>query len=95
MHGPQCPIRLSRRGAGGGDRMPHQLILFSLLLEWIARVFWTLDILLSFFTGTFVSGNLELRPSRIFFSYVRTLQIDIQEMKREMKSILLTMNAPC
>lgn len=46
---------------------------FTLVVNWSARLFWTLDILVSFLTG-FVSsqGVVELRPAKVARQYIRT-----------------------
>jgi len=42
------------------------------VLEWIATIFWTIDVLLSFRTGFFVGSSIEMRPKRIAIHYAKT-----------------------
>lgn len=44
----------------------------SLGMEWVARVFWTGDMIMGFFTGYFEGGNLVMSPPRVCFHYMRT-----------------------
>eukprot|EP00971_Amphidinium_carterae_P199525 3959880-Amphidinium_carterae.1 len=42
------------------------------MLAYCTSLFWTLDILLSCFTGYYEGGELEMRPARIARHYLRT-----------------------
>eukprot|EP00927_Polykrikos_kofoidii_P023574 TRINITY_DN2166_c1_g1_i2.p1 TRINITY_DN2166_c1_g1~~TRINITY_DN2166_c1_g1_i2.p1 ORF type:complete len:801 (+),score=109.65 TRINITY_DN2166_c1_g1_i2:119-2521(+) len=50
---------------------PRQFV--AVLIEWLTRIFWSVDMVLSFFTG-FVTekGFVEMRPEKIALKYVRS-----------------------
>jgi len=41
-------------------------------MEWLCRVFWTVDILLAFLTGQFINGVVVMRPTLVARTYVTT-----------------------
>merc|ERR1740129_1355101 len=41
-------------------------------MEWLCRVFWTVDILVAFMTGQFINGVIEMRPTLVARTYVTT-----------------------
>jgi len=47
--------------------------MFLTVADWITRIFWTMDMPLSFISGYVThSGSIEMRPSRIIRKYLRT-----------------------
>eukprot|EP00929_Paragymnodinium_shiwhaense_P036763 TRINITY_DN19679_c0_g1_i1.p1 TRINITY_DN19679_c0_g1~~TRINITY_DN19679_c0_g1_i1.p1 ORF type:complete len:1213 (+),score=273.59 TRINITY_DN19679_c0_g1_i1:134-3772(+) len=47
--------------------------LFSKLMEWLLRIFWTVNMVISFFTGYITDdGSTELRPVFVWRNYVRS-----------------------
>jgi hypothetical protein len=52
--------------------------LFVFVIEWVSRIFWSIDLPLNFLTGTFRGPNIEMRASRVGLAYVKSwLLLDI------------------
>eukprot|EP00440_Ansanella_granifera_P067050 gb/GFBE01072714.1/.p1 GENE.gb/GFBE01072714.1/~~gb/GFBE01072714.1/.p1 ORF type:complete len:867 (+),score=202.97 gb/GFBE01072714.1/:1-2601(+) len=45
---------------------------FSIFMDWLTSIFWTMDIFFSFFTGYHSKGETVLSPSKIAMNYIRT-----------------------
>jgi len=41
-------------------------------MQWASQIFWTLDMVLSFFTGYYVGTVLEMRPSKVCANYIKS-----------------------
>ncbi|CAK0884363.1 unnamed protein product [Prorocentrum cordatum] len=69
--------------------LPNEIV----LLDWLARVFWTLDIPLSFTTGFYKEGYIEMRPKVVARAYVRSwLPFDILVVLSDWLAIALEDN---